>query len=402
MAYDLPDKPSIAILPFDYIAGDETDRYLADGFVESLITELARIPDLFVIARNSSFVFRDQDIGLREISQQLGVRYIVKGSLQRTNENLRIHAQLIDAVAGNYIWSKRYDRPSSEFFLVQDEVIDELTLEIGGRGSGGIYRAERDRLELISNDELSAIELWEKASQAFFKHNRESNELNGQIAREMIAKFPNHSRGYAALGYYHIGRLLHAYSDNAGADLSACVQAGEKAVQLDSQDYMAHLQLGYCYVFLNQPDISIPRFRQAYELNPNDVIVRREYAKHVLIPEGELGEAIALLKSLLRLSPGQQVGVNSDIGVIYFVKGDYEKAVEYGQREAVAGFHYKGRLAASLWMNGQHEEAQRLVHDIMETAPASTADNYAGFAAHATPEAKQRGIEALKAAGMPE
>ncbi|MEW9922011.1 adenylate/guanylate cyclase domain-containing protein [Marimonas sp. MJW-29] len=387
MAFELPDRPSIAVLAFDNISNDESNRYLADGFVESLITELARIPDLFVIARNSSFAFRDQAVDLREISQNLGVRYILEGSFQKAGDNLRINVQLVDAIKGNHIWSKRYDRPAAEFYLIQDDLIEEITLEVAGRGAGGIFRAERLRVEMVSNDDLAVIEFWEKITQTWFQFTPESNEKTKRLTLEMLDKYPNHTRGYSSLAFYHVGRIVLGYSEDPAGDANECLESAKHAVDLDSQDYMGHLASGYCYVFLNRPDERIAAFRKAYEINPNDVIVRREYAKHALVPEGKYEEAIELLKSLLRLSPGQQIGTSSDVGVIYFILEDYEKAVDYGKREAAPGIHYKGRLAASLWMNGQHEEAKMLVQEILEVAPDATSASYGGFAAHATPEA---------------
>jgi adenylate cyclase len=401
-ALELPDKPSVAVMPFVNMTGEEADGYLADGFVDLLITELSLLPDLFVIARNSSFSFRNKDARTKEISETLGVRYIVEGSFRRTGEQLQVSVQLVDALAGNVLWSDRYDRPASGFYNLQQDLIVDLVREIGGRNSGGIFLAERQRVKNISNTDLSAVELWEKATQAFLKYTKDGNEQNRKIAEELILIAPDHPRGYDALGWYHLGRLFIGYSTDNASDINSCIELANKAIALDELDYMGHFLSGYCNAFAGKSTEAAAAIQRAFNLNPSDVLVIKEYAKFILVRDKKYTEAIEMLEGLLRLSPGQQRGTASDIGVIYIMVGDFEKAVEFQQSEVRQGASYKARLAASMWLNGQKDEARTGVSEILQVNPDYTANTVIYGMIWVPEETKRLVADALVAAGLPE
>ncbi|MCP4318471.1 MAG: tetratricopeptide repeat protein [Hyphomicrobiales bacterium] len=401
LVYPLPDKPSLAVLPFDNMTSDEGNRYLADGFVETLITELSKLPDLFVIARSSSFLFRGKNLPIGQISEALGVRYIVEGSFQRRGDDLRVNVQLIDAIAGNHVWSGQYDRSAGEFFMLQDDLIVDLTNEIGGRGSGGIFLAERRRVEKLSNSDLSIIELWEKATEVFFRYNREGNDRTAEIAQEIIDRSPDHPRGYVAMGWHHLGRIWLGYSPSFPQDIKECSKLTDRAIALDVLDYMGHLLRGYCYSVAGSSAEAAAAMRRAYELNPNDVIVQNEYAKLVLVREGRYEDAIKIFERLLRLSPGQQIGTNRDIGRLYFALGDYSRAIEFGEKETQSGIA-QGLLAASYWMVEKPDESRKAVLGILERFPDYKISNSLAAVSWLPEEARERYAAALIAAGMPE
>ncbi|MCG6560716.1 adenylate/guanylate cyclase domain-containing protein [Ruegeria sp. 1NDH52C] len=402
MAFDLPDKPSVTVLPFRDLSADGDAKFLADKFVTSLITELSFLPDLFVIASNSSFALRDTELSLGEISERLGVRYLVQGSFDKKESSLRIDVQLVDGLVGNLIWSKRYERPIEDFFQLQDELIRDIALEVGGRGESGIFRAERRRFQQISNDDLTALQLFEKATQAFFKYTREGNETNGEIARDLVSRFPQFSRGYVALAYFHFGRIWFGYSPDAESDLAACFENADKAVALHAQEYLAHWVLGYCNVVARRVPEAMSAFERAHELNPHDILVRRDFAMHVLVRQEKYEEALDILHASLRLAPGQNNFTNMQISSIYFILGDYAKAVEFGQREQMRSILGIGWLGAAYWKNGQKEQARSIVEEIMKAAPDYNRQTFAATRLYAPVEAIERASEALVAAGLPE
>ena len=402
MLYDLPDGPSIALLPFESVPKDDDTGYLADSFVGSLITELSFFPDLTVIARGSSFKFRDKNAPTAEISEALGVRYIVQGQLAKQASELRIDVQLIDALTGQYVWTKRYTRPAGDFYKLQDELITDIAREIGGRGDGGVFRAERRRIETISNDELSAIEMFEKSSQAWFKFTEEGNEKSLQVATEMIQRFPQYSRGYAAASYNHMGRIWLNYSADREADLAKCFENADKAIALDAQDYHSHWAKAFCHAIANEHAAAMAEFTLAYQLNPHDIMLRRSYATQVLVPQGEYEDALEVLVASLRLSPGQNVMTNTTVSSIYFILEDYGSAVEYGQREQMRSVANIGWLVAAYWLNGQEERARDTVAELLKKNPDYTSDVFEETRLYAPKEAIARASAALVAAGLPE
>jgi len=401
-ALELPDKPSVAVMPFGNMTGDEANGYLADGFVDLLITELSLLPDLFVISRNSSFSFRNKDVRTKEVSETLGVRYIVEGSFRRNGEKLQVSVQLIDAIAGNLLWSDSYSHPASDFYVLQQDLIVDLVREIGGRNSGGIFLAERRRVNSISNTELSVVELWEKATQAFQKYTKDGNEQSRKIAEDLVRIAPDHPRGYDGLGWYHLGRLFIGYSTDSASDINACIELANKAIALDGLDYMGHFLSGYCNAFAGNSREAAAAIQRAFDLNPSDVLVVKEYAKFILVRDKKYTEAIELLEGLLRLSPGQQTGSASDIGVIFIMLGDFEKAVAFMQSEIHQAWGYKARLAASMWLNGQEDEARAKVSEILRANPDFTANSVKYGMSWAPGDTKRLVSEALVAAGMPE
>ena len=401
-AHALPDKPSVAVLPFGNLSSDGEVRFLADGFVDSLITELSSLHDIFVTARSSSFSFRGKNFEIREIAETLGVRYVVEGSFQRSNSQLRINVQLIDAITGFRIWSKGYDRPETEFFGLQDELITDLVQEIGGRAGGGIFMAERRRVEKLSSVDLTAIELWEKATQAFQKFSPEDNERTRLLALELIEKAPEHPRGYDALAWHHMGKLWIGTSENPAEDLMKCVELAHKAIDLDSLDYMGHYVLARCHFTAGNSKNAASALRRAHELNPNALLIALDYANIVLTHEGKHEEAIKLLKQLLRLSPTQTKFVNGSIGQRYVSLGEYAKAVQYYENEPVKHSTYQSSLAISLYLIGQHEEAKEVVSEIMEIAPNYSVQTFLA-SNNGIPKAEaQKLANALIAAGVPE
>ena len=199
-ALPLPDKPSIAVLPFDNLSGEARYERLADGITEDIITDLSRFRDLFVIARNSTFVYKGKPMDVRQVARELGVRYVLEGSLQADGEQVRITAQLIDATTGNHVWSERYDRPLDDIFAVQDEV----TQTIAGVSRGHVRRSGKRRAgggSAQTTESLAAYELYLLGLEHKHRFTKEDNLKAQELARKAIELDPSFARAYVALAW---------------------------------------------------------------------------------------------------------------------------------------------------------------------------------------------------------
>jgi adenylate cyclase len=401
-AQKLPDIPSIAILPFDNLTGDSDNQYLADGFVESLITEMSKAQDLLVIARNSSFSFRGKSKSISEIAETLGVRYILEGSFQRLGDQLRINVQLVDAIRGFHIWSDRYDRPTSEFFKLQDDLIGDLVRETAGRG-GGVFLAERRRILTLEPVDLTAMQLWQKATQFFWRFTKEGNEETRVVALQLIEKAPTHPRGYVALSWYHQAEFWNGWSADKAEDLRKACQLADKAIDLEYRDYQAHWARAGCKLTGGDVDDAAAAMSLAYQLNPNDPLVQREYAYMVLLHEEKFEEATVILKKFLRLNPAQQRFVNLRLGEISLLEEKYTDAARYLEKETAQTSFVRGLLTAALQLSGQSERARAAAADLLKLHPKYTAPSVLGTATilKSKPDLEKRIVDAAIAAGIP-
>ncbi|MEW9921972.1 tetratricopeptide repeat protein [Marimonas sp. MJW-29] len=402
LAYALPDKPSLAVLPFENLSDRSDDQYMADGFVDTLITELMSLQDLVVIAKNSSFSFRDQQVLNSAIAEQLGVRYLLEGSFQHQGDNLRINARLMDAVEGKQVWSKRYDREANEFIALQDDLIKDLVLEIGGRAGGGIFKAERERVGQIPNDELRAYELWEKATRAFLKLSPEGNEETRLLSEELIARFPDHPRGYISLAWHHLGKAWAGVPHEMPEVAEQCIELAEHAINLAPNDYMAYMIRAYCSSRAGEAEAAKAWAKRAYALNQNDIFVQRDYARYVLVHEGKYEQAVEIYERNLRLNPAQQNTLNAVLGELYLIMGRYDEAIEQLQREAVQSAPTKARTAAALYLSGRTKAAEKVIEALRASAPEFTVETFVGSLSWIPADAVERIAQALKASGLPE
>ncbi|MCA0873905.1 tetratricopeptide repeat protein [Seohaeicola saemankumensis] len=402
LAFALPDKPSLAVLPFENLSDRADDQYMADGFVDTLITELMSLQDLVVIAKNSSFSFRGQQVLNSTIAEQLGVRYLLEGSFQHQGDTLRINARLMDAVEGKQVWSKRYDREANEFIALQDDLIKDLVLEIGGRAGGGVFKAERERVGQIPNDELRAYELWEKATRAFLKLSPDGNEETRILSEELITRFPDHPRGYISLAWHHLGKAWAGVPHEMLEVAEQCTELAEHAISLAPNDYMAYMIRAYCSSRAGEAEAAKTWAQRAYDLNQNDIFVQRDYARYVLVHEGKYEQAAEIYERNLRLNPAQQNTLNAVLGELYLIMERYDEAIEQLQKEAVQSAPTKARTAAALYLSGRTKAAEKVIEALRASAPEFTVETFVRSLSWIPADAIERIARALKASGLPE
>lgn len=295
----LPDKPSIAVLAFQNMSGDVEQEFFADGIAEDIITALSKSHWLFVIARNSSFTYKGKSVDVRQVGRELGVRYVLEGSVRKAGNRVRITAQLIDASGGHHVWAERFDRALNDIFDVQDEI----THSIIGAIAPGILAAEIQRTH---GKDAAALGQWERVMRAHWHVRRMTREdcLEAiRLIEEVLQRDPNNAMALSDLAYnWHFGSIFGWTSEPPEVAMQKMGEAARRAVAADDRDAMAQTALGLYELFSNQHDDAIRRITRAIELDPNSSFARGNLGVAYNFG-GEPDRAIVALQEAMRLSP---------------------------------------------------------------------------------------------------
>src|SRR5262249_33649897 len=301
----LPDKPSIAVLPFINMSGDPEQEYVTDGITEDIITELARFHSLFVIARNSSFSYKGKSPGIRQVGRDLGVRYVLEGSIRKSSNRIRVTAQLIDTLTGNHIWAERYDRVLEDIFAVQEEV----TRAMGGVIGPEIEDTERLKAGRRRPESLTAYEIalraWSHALEGQDKADPEVFTQSIREAREALTIDPNSVRALHALAQAHGNAFYLGMASDRKQALREATSAAARAIELDGTDALGYALRATSVMHGGQWDRypeALLDARRAHEINPNDTLVLRVLGLFEAF-SGEAERGIELLHLVLRLNP---------------------------------------------------------------------------------------------------
>jgi len=328
-ALELPDKPSLAVLPFSNMSAEPDQDFFADGISEDIITELSKFRTLFVIARNSSFAFKGQSVDVKEVSAKLGVRYIVEGSVRRAGERVRITAQLIDAVEDTHIWADRYDRDLEDIFALQDEVTRAIVSAIEPE----LASSERQRARRKPTESLGAWECYQRALWHLHQYREEDDkEALSFLARaiELDPTFASAHAGLAFALYYHV---VLGFSDDRSGDLARAFTAGTTAVRLDGNDPFAHVALGRIHTAKGEHDEAIQCCERAIDLNRNYASAHFGRA-HSLWQSGRPAEAVRSHDEAMRLSPRDPLmwAFQASKAIALILLERYEEALDYARR----------------------------------------------------------------------
>ena len=297
-ALALPDKPSIAVLPFTDMSGDADQEFFADGISEDIITELSKFHSLFVIARNSSFSFKGQTLEVKDIGRKLGVRYIVEGSVRRAGNRVRITAQLIDAVADTHLWAERYDRELEDIFAVQDEV----TLAIVTAIEPTLGSVERQRARRKPTESLDAWDCYQRGLWHLYQYRADDFAAALEFLQRAVGLDPTFASAHAALAFALYYGIVLGFTDRPDNDLARALAAGETAVTIDANEPFAHVALGRVHTIRAEHDAAIAACDNAIALNPNYASAHFGRA-HSLWMAGRPAEAIVSHDEAMRLSP---------------------------------------------------------------------------------------------------
>jgi adenylate cyclase len=327
MAYPLPEKPSIAVLPFDNLSGDPEQEYFSDGFTEHIITSLSKVPYIFVIARNSTFAYKGKAVKINQIAEELGVRYILEGSIQRSNDNLRITVQLIDAITGHHIWAENYDRKLTDIFALQDEIAMKIMAELQVK----LTAAMLGRLHAIKTTSIKAYEKYLKGVEYLWRRTEADVLEARKLAQEAISLDPEYGAAYLLLGWTHLDDIWFHRTKDRAKSLQTAEQLAHKAIELSGKDAAIHRLLGSVFMLRGQYDKAIIEVEKAVELSPNSADYYFIYGM-ILREAGRLDEAIPVLQKAIRLNPITPINYLNNLAWAYFGKQQVEEAIPLWNR----------------------------------------------------------------------
>jgi TolB-like protein/lipopolysaccharide biosynthesis regulator YciM len=344
----MPDKPSVAVLPFVNMSGDPEQEYFSDGLTEDLITDLSRIPGAFVISRNSVFRYKGQAIKPEQVSEELGVRYLLEGSVRKVDDRVRITAQLIDATTGGHLWAERYDRSLTDVFAVQDEITQQIVAAM----KVNVTKAELERAMRKDAGDLSAYEYTLRGRWHAHRHTKEANEKARLLFEKAIELDPNRASAYAGLGWTYYKDWAMQWSPDPQS-LERAFELARRAVALDDFSAGAHILLGHVYLWKKQHDLAIQEKERAIALDPNDADGYADLGE-TLLWVGRPEEAIELLQKAMRLNP-HEPALSRELPIQSGFCLSLDRAVRAGDCGAEAGPQPQPRLP------GQSPRTSRLV-----------------------------------------
>jgi adenylate cyclase len=323
MAYPLPDKPSIAVLPFSNMTGDQAQDYFCDGLSEEIMTALSKTPKLFVIARNSTFTYKGKAVKVQQVAEELGVQYVLEGSLRKIGDRIRITSQLTDALSGHHLWAERYDRTVKDMLTIQDEITKNIITALQVKLTEG----EQARVYAKGTENLGAYLKIMEANWLLQQSTKEQVIKARQLAEEAISLDSNYALAYSALGHYHIMDMWLGLSKSPKESVKRAIELYQKAIALDSLLAHARIRLGYIYTaMIRQHDKGIAEGEKALALAPNSADIVNMYAI-ILTYAGRWHEAIPLFREALRLNPKPPNNYYRHFAVVLRETGQYDEAV---------------------------------------------------------------------------
>ena len=322
MAFPLPEKPSIAVLPFDNIGGDLEQEYFSDGLAENIITQLAQLPQLFVISRESTFAYKDKNVQVNQVAEDLGVRYILEGSVQSSGDRVRVTAQLIDAINRRHMWADSYERELKDIFNIQDEITRKVMTELVGKLAEG----ESSRMAMKNSPNIEAYKYWLKALAEIRKFTKEGLSQSREFAKKAIEIDPQYSLAYSMVAWTLILDVDFRYSKNPDQDLKEVDRFIEKALETNPENADVPNLLTYVYSVKRQYDQAIGQGRRAVERLPS-LPESHAFLAWALLKAGQSDEAIEEITIATRLAPSYPTWFLICFGQSYFVSGRYKEAI---------------------------------------------------------------------------
>jgi TolB-like protein len=357
------DRPSIAVLPFANMSGDPEQQYFSDGVTEDIITEISRSRSLLVIARNSSFQYRDKAVDVRQVARELSVRYLLEGSVRKMGPRVRITAQLIDTASGNHLWSERYDRDLEQLFEVQDEVTRTIVSTLAGRVEAAEIKSAMQR----RTDNLAAYDVLLRGIELIRGYSPDDNRQARELFEKAVALDPSYALAHA---YLALSLLVeHGYGGAPAAVKDKALAIALKAVQLDTTESRAHQFLAQAYRFRSEFDLAITHFERAIALNPNDAngIAQMGFALAIV---GEAERGIELIHQAMKLNPFHPEWYWDDLAIASYAARRYEQAVEANLRlVSRKKYWYYARLAACYAQLGKLNEAHQQAAEALRLKP---------------------------------
>jgi len=396
----LADKPSIAVLPFDNMSNDPNQQYFSDGIAEDIITDLSQLKNLAVIARNSSFTYRDKSVKAQDIGKDLGVKFLLEGSVRKAGDRIRITVQLIDTSNGHQLWAERFDRELIDMFALQDEITKRIVSALSVRLSG-------DEKQQLANNATKSFEAYDLFLQGQISGARFTKEGMAQAAtmyRQAIGLDPAFARAYGALAVVLTRQVFLGYSDSPAEMRERALEVVSKAVSINPNSPQVQWAQGYIYLYRNQFGEAVEALERAVNLSPS---YADGYALLALI-ENNLGHAevaIRLIEKGMKLNPYYSWDYLYNLGRAYYALGDYQKATQYLQQALErneAPRVLRLFFIATLVQLGQQEDAEWEVVELEVSHPEVTLSHLNDVLVIADTVLRNRLMDDLRSAGMAE
>jgi adenylate cyclase len=404
MAFPLPDKPSIAVLPFTNLSGDPKHDFFSDGITEDIITALSKVPRLFVVARNSTFTYKGKPVKVKQVSEDLGVRYVLEGSVQKSGDRVRITAQLIDALAGNHLWAERYDRELKDIFVLQDEITLKVLTSVREKltlGSEG-WRSQKYAEKYYKGKQ--GLDCYLKVMEGLdYLHRRtiEDTDAARHIAEETLRKCPEIPTAYNLMGQVY--SRDYWLGTNPQESIEKGIAMAQKALALDDTLAEAHSLLGSLYTQKREYDKGIAEGERALAFNPGGAELLVNYAASLNFA-GRSEEAIPLLEKAIRLNPsGLSGGWYSTLGNAFLFTGRYEEAVSAYKKAIQVSPNYPWshlQLAATYSLMGREKEARSEAAEVLRINPKFSLAYWSRTALVRDQSIRNKIFEALHKAGL--
>jgi adenylate cyclase len=402
MAFPLPEKPSIAVLPFTNMSGDPTQEYIGDGISENIITALSVGSGMFVIARNSTFTYKGRPIRVQQVAEELGVRYALEGSVQKSGDRLRVTAQLIDALSGHHLWAEKYDRRMGGLFDLQDEITKKIVVSLQVE----LTQGEQARVYARSTDNLEAWSYGVKGNYLLDRFNKEDNVKARELLETAIELDPKYVLAYVWLGATYAAGANYGWNDSPADSLKRAHELAQKALTLDDKSASVHILLALLYLFQNQHDKAMAEGKLAISLDPNFSIGHAHLAQ-IMFFSGRFEEAIQMMERAMRLSPYYPAFYLNWLCRSYAFMGRYEEATATCEkllercrtREHPADWGLT-HLAGIYIEVGRVEEARDLITEALRINPSLSLESFKRGQHFKNPAHMQRELEALTEAGL--
>jgi adenylate cyclase len=396
----LPERPSIAVLPFTELGEDpDLDRF-ADGLLDNVITGLSRFPQLFVVASSSSLAYKGQHPDLRQVGRELGVRYVLEGSIGKEDGRLRLHAQLIDAATGYHVWAERYDRQWTDFFAVQDELTERIVGSLGGTDSA-IAAADQERARHKPTASLDAYDYALRAADYYDQFTKDANLQARAAALQAIAIDPRFALAHAYVAWTYMAEFWWSWSDQPDQSVAQALDWARKAVAADPQEYNAHWVLGDAYQAKGEAQRALAAYEKALSLNPNDPELLQDYGAWLLPAAGRAADGIVFVKKAMRLNPRHPERYFGNLALNYYLVGRYGDAIDMVRKMSAPRMDHRLYLAASYAQLGRLPDAATEIATVLQERPEMTIERFLATLPFQKASDRERMRAGLALAGLP-
>jgi adenylate cyclase len=405
MKYPLPDRPSIAVLPFANMSGDPKQEFLCDGMTEAIITALSKVPKMFVIARNSTFTYKGKPVKVKQVSEELGVQYVLEGSLQRSGDRVRMTAQLTDALAGHHLWAESYDRDLKDIFALQDEItikiFDGVRVKLT---QGGEVSMSQKYAEKYYRGK-QGLDCYLKVTQASYyiqRWNIGDNNTARRMVEEAITMCPENPMGYSVLGMVYLADYWLGNTKSPGETLEKGIELAQKALAMDDSTAGLHGVLTSLYIAKKEYDKAIAEGERAVAVNPGGTLALLNYANSLSFA-GRPEEAIPLFQKAIRLNPFGPSTLYRDYGMALRNAGHFEEAVSALKKAiqlAPDDFIVHILLAVTYSMMGREKEARAEAAEVLRINPKFSLDSWAKKNPQKDQSRNDEAFNALRKAGL--